>query len=283
MKSRIEQLITSPTNELYVDINRTDSYVPDGSVLKPFKGVTAIQDAIDALTTSASNPGTINIAPGTYLEQVTLKSFITLFAAPDTVIIQNDSAPAVIAPSSMGNFGCSLFNISSVNNGTGNATLIQTGGSVAFYGGTNQANDSEGCLVQGNGFVLAQQDCGFFSTQKSGCKLEDVSIGVFSGCVLSTGDPGSFYDLDAAVGTIVKMDATNDFMNRTINILGTKIYISYAADMFFDYSILTGTGSPEGSVVGSPGDLYLNKSGGANVTLWVKESGTATNTGWVGK
>jgi len=48
-------------------------------------------------------------------------------------------------------------------------------------------------------------------------------------------------------------------------------------------AIQTGTGSPNGAVTGSPGDLYLNKSGGAGTTLYVKESGTATNTGWVGK
>jgi len=32
---------------------------------------------------------------------------------------------------------------------------------------------------------------------------------------------------------------------------------------------------------GSPGDLYSNVDGGAGSTLWVKESGVATNTGWV--
>lgn len=45
----------------------------------------------------------------------------------------------------------------------------------------------------------------------------------------------------------------------------------------------TGTGSPEGVVTGSPGDLYTNTSGGASTTLYVKESGAATNTGWVAK
>lgn len=44
-----------------------------------------------------------------------------------------------------------------------------------------------------------------------------------------------------------------------------------------------GTGDPNGSVSGSPGDLYLNLSGGASTTLYVKESGAATTTGWVGK
>jgi hypothetical protein len=44
-----------------------------------------------------------------------------------------------------------------------------------------------------------------------------------------------------------------------------------------------GAGSPNGSVTGNPGDLYTNTSGGANTTLYVKESGTGTNTGWVAK
>lgn len=44
-----------------------------------------------------------------------------------------------------------------------------------------------------------------------------------------------------------------------------------------------GNGSPNGLVTGSPCDIYLNTSGGANSTLWVKESGISTNTGWVGK
>jgi hypothetical protein len=45
----------------------------------------------------------------------------------------------------------------------------------------------------------------------------------------------------------------------------------------------SGTGSPNGVVLGVPGDVYTNKSGGAGATWWVKESGSNTNTGWVAK
>jgi hypothetical protein len=45
----------------------------------------------------------------------------------------------------------------------------------------------------------------------------------------------------------------------------------------------SGTGDPNGVVLGSPGDLYSRTDGGAGTTLYVKESGSATNTGWVGK
>jgi hypothetical protein len=40
---------------------------------------------------------------------------------------------------------------------------------------------------------------------------------------------------------------------------------------------------PNGDVVASPGALYTYSGGGAGVTLWVKESGVDTDTGWVAK
>lgn len=46
--------------------------------------------------------------------------------------------------------------------------------------------------------------------------------------------------------------------------------------------ILAGTGSPAGVVTAPVGSLYLRGDGGANTTLYVKESGTGTS-GWVAK
>jgi hypothetical protein len=45
------------------------------------------------------------------------------------------------------------------------------------------------------------------------------------------------------------------------------------------------TTEAEGDVYscGDPGDVYVNISGGAGQTLWVKESGIGTNTGWAAK
>jgi len=44
-----------------------------------------------------------------------------------------------------------------------------------------------------------------------------------------------------------------------------------------------GTGSPAGVVTGSPGDIYLNFSGGVSTTLYVKTSGVDTTAGWTAK
>ena len=43
--------------------------------------------------------------------------------------------------------------------------------------------------------------------------------------------------------------------------------------------IAVGEGNPNGTVSGSPGDLYLDQEG----LLWVKETGVADPNGWVPK
>ena len=44
-----------------------------------------------------------------------------------------------------------------------------------------------------------------------------------------------------------------------------------------------GTGDPNTVITASPPATYRNRAGGAGTTWWVKESGVATSTGWVGK
>lgn len=48
-------------------------------------------------------------------------------------------------------------------------------------------------------------------------------------------------------------------------------------------AIQTFNGDPNGSVFGVLGDLVADTTGGAISTLWVKESGNGTKTGWVAK
>lgn len=47
--------------------------------------------------------------------------------------------------------------------------------------------------------------------------------------------------------------------------------------------MLEGSGSPEGVIAAPLGSLFRNLSGGAGTTLYVKETGAATNTGWAAK
>ena len=44
--------------------------------------------------------------------------------------------------------------------------------------------------------------------------------------------------------------------------------------------VCSGNGSPESTLAGWVGDIYLRRDGGAGTTLYIKESGAGTNTGW---
>jgi hypothetical protein len=66
-----------------------------------------------------------------------------------------------------------------------------------------------------------------------------------------------------------EQQANNVALIQAVNALGELEFI--------------GTGSPNTVVTASPPARYWNRSGGAGTTLYVKESGVNTNTGWVGK
>jgi hypothetical protein len=51
----------------------------------------------------------------------------------------------------------------------------------------------------------------------------------------------------------------------------------------FDERLKFGTGSPLNVVTADVGTLYMRVDGGANTTLYVKESGNGASTGWVAK
>ena len=95
-------------------------------------------------------------------------------------------------------------------------------------------------------------------------------------CTLDCGD----FDFSPAAGS------NNAAFDRgTLN--GTW-YDHYAAvpggSTFGNFvGVLQGTGSPEGVVYANIGVLYVNLSGGAGTTLYVKEANNAAQTGWVGK
>lgn len=47
--------------------------------------------------------------------------------------------------------------------------------------------------------------------------------------------------------------------------------------------VLKGYGSPENNFSAQVGSIYQRLDGGANTTLYIKESGDNTNTGWAAK
>lgn len=82
----------------------------------------------------------------------------------------------------------------------------------------------------------------------------------------------------------ILLPETFEFLQSLVNAVnGLEDGAGFRQFGFGGVTFTVGTGSPNTVVLGSPPDLYLNLSGGAGTTFYVKESGTATNTGWVGK
>lgn len=133
---------------------------------------------------------------------------------------------------------------------------------------------------------------------------------VVIGCGRRSGSVGSTKDLGIQPGGVQRVDvislhtsgvggALGFTSTDSVNVLnaadtawagqptGIINYLAYGLQIGNNGLYLGGTrlvpvtGSPEGVVVGSPGDICLRTDGGAAATLYVKESGSSTNTGWM--
>lgn len=79
-------------------------------------------------------------------------------------------------------------------------------------------------------------------------------------------DPGIY--IVSCLGVTIAVEVTQDQAETSVN--GTAATLS------------AGTGSPAGVVTAAVGSIWLRTDGGANTTLYVKESGAGTS-GWVAK
>lgn len=90
------------------------------------------------------------------------------------------------------------------------------------------------------------------------------AIDIFAGTAVSTNLSGG-----ATLSTQSQMFGNSD---------GAVNRLDWASSVL----LYSSTGSPEGVVGGGVGSLYLRRDGGANTTLYIKESGAGT-TGWIAK
>lgn len=88
-------------------------------------------------------------------------------------------------------------------------------------------------------------------------------------------------ELEQCTLTLVRLAAANQ-ITFTVNPSSTAAD-NQAEPVLGGSKLLRGSGVPNSVVVGSIGDLFVRTDGGANTTLYVKESGNNTNTGWVAK
>lgn len=156
------------------------------------------------------------------------------------------------------------------------------------------------CLFSGN--ICRDNDVdsdGTDADTSSGIRIlntNTVADNIFVGNVANVSNPANYQKYGISTGSGV---ANNYFLNNVVTPNRTAdLDVGGAPGNFWTHrsestvylgdmavspvSILTGAGSPEGAASAPVGSLYLRNDGGANTSLYVKESGTG-NTGWAAK
>ena len=148
---------------------------------------------------------------------------------------------------------------------------------IQFTQGSNLYTIDGGSTTPGHSFVM-DPTSGFFRDGVTG------EPGVSKSGVMS-----QEWDVQPAVGSIWTFNQTEGGLRlRTdggIDVLSVASSGEFSVQNVNDLSVngskwFQGAGSPEGTIVGSPGDFYSNTAGGAGSSLWTKISGVSTNTGW---
>jgi hypothetical protein len=87
------------------------------------------------------------------------------------------------------------------------------------------------------------------------------------------------------IGYELKTDNVQKANNETFADKGGALFISGKTIRFNGVMILTGKGTPLNVISAPLGSLYLNQSGGANTSIYVKETETlkGDKTGWTAK
>jgi hypothetical protein len=178
---------------------------------------------------------------------------------------------------------------------TGNAL---TGKGVASSYGihirtTNDGANKSGFIVANNRFKN-WATCITLSSANSATKLDAVVVSG-NGAIDDQGSPTqtTFLFLDSGNNSdhflnhrslAIGVNALDANVSTPIsNPAGVVAWVTGGVGGANGGNIYSVSGSPQSVITESPGAMALNRSGGASTTLYVKESGTNTNTGWVAK
>ncbi len=192
------------------------------------------------------------------------------------------------------------FSIALVNNGTDTVKQLKFENNTFFFG-TNPVKvmliGNNGSPVDGlyfsNNIIISQDDLTILEMYKPSGGNNHKNL-FFDNNFFSAVSAYKtiFYD-NTAANTGFNYNFTNNDLSH-IPIDRDSVILDFNLPSLFNFDgtrlrngftfnrVLQGTGSPEGVVNAPIGQTYINISGGANTTFYVKESGTG-NTGWIAK
>lgn len=227
-------LTLAHTNTFYVDGSRTDTYTPDGNILRPFLTVKAAVDHVKTLYTAATDKQltryTIKIAPGTYSTafEITTIKHLRLEGIGVTL-----SGAITLTTTPIGGSGqepyCRLEFIGH------NGIRAEKGSPMKISGAITgtRTNDSlnyinfDGCWITGN--QLYETD-GTWVTHYNNCRVE------------GTIDTGTFATADSTV--LIETTGWNEFTGAITdkvtfyNINNTDFYGAITTTPIFDCTLV---------------------------------------------
>jgi hypothetical protein len=146
-------------------------------------------------------------------------------------------------------------------NGTERLRIVRTSGNV----GIGTASPGDKLDIAGNLIFHTDNTYDIGASGATRPRTGYYGTSVYAGTRMGIGNTNTTYALDVTGTANISTSAQSPKF-----IVTTSVFWS------------SGTGSPEGVLTANIGSLYSRTDGGANTTLYVKESGTG-NTGWVAK
>ena len=229
-----------------------------------------------------------------------------IHGSTDDVIIEGNyvEVDPTYSSGTLGGPRCITLQIPST--GTGRNTVIRNNvlrgktGIVTTY-------DGKGLTVQGNRFIGPGSGGGtyaiscegapaqlFFDIQNNVISAFQYVVGLYSGSAVTYTD--AYFAGNNLADDVA--DSPANYIRATGSaVLGSRLVVAHNREKsttfnfswYMDRATYRGIfmsdayASPNSNVTASPGSIYLYTGGGAGATLYVKESGASTNTGWVAK
>lgn len=280
------------TTTLWVDMNRTDSYVPNGSISRPFKTITAALAQIIANGDNTVNkPYAINISPGIYEEAVAISN-------PKLVSLTINGNNTVIAPS-VGNaltinttatsadFSTGLQGLS-INQVTFEGDVVvglATQNAFALSGGF-QVFDS---LISGNFVCNGLPNFALYTTEVVGsisatnCNAGELGAGSASpGDVTLIWNPAVNHNSDVTAAVLILDDATtlgniSCTANATLSVRGGSRMSSSGLTTTVNGILSMSSGTIRGNLVVNAGATFSNFGGFFNPSVFTLAGGATYN------
>lgn len=245
---------------------------------------------LDTSATGNNNLNTINVT-GTFSDAVVLGSNgsnnlsirgLVTTGGVTTAIGTHERLTIEASTADMGfRLEVGVVNNSIIRNNTTRALNYFVGDSNIIENNTVLSSAGSGIRVDGDSNIIRKNTI-----------ISPTSYGVQLGGVMAPADTNVVDDnliTGAGSGQINIANGTGNFIGRThggsvsITDSGTSTaFLSMMLGGGTQAQLKVGAGSPEGSVSATVGSLYTRTDGGANTTLYIKESGSG-NTGWVAK